>query len=255
MNHIDEGDLQAYLDAELKLPERREVERHLDGCHRCGAALAALRRMAGTFSAGVGLIDPTAVRPRSPAAAGSATGQRVRGVSVGARRILPRAAVLFLFLGAAASATVPGSPVRRWIADLAPTPPTAEAPAPALESSPPPAAPREAGVYVEPVDGAVEVVVNGARELRVRAVVVDGTRAGVTGSGGAAASRFRTGAGMIEVREAAGGELRVEVPRATPVATIMINGEVVLRKADGRLDLSAGAPALEAAEITFSVEQ
>lgn len=256
MKHIDEGDLQAFLDAELRLPERRRIELHLEECSRCEAVAAGLRELGSTFSSAVRLVDVEPARAGAPPVPAVSSQPPARGILVGARRWLPRAAVFLVFLGAAASATVPGSPVRRWIADLTPARPPAEVPAAIVEAPapvPPPA--REAGVFVDAVDGEVEVALHGANGLRVRAFVVDGVRAGVTGTGGAAASRFRTGAGTIEVSEASGGELRIEIPRAIPLATVIINDEVVLRKLNDRIDLSAGAPALEAAEITFSVEQ
>lgn len=255
MKHIDEGDLQAYLDAELSLPERRRVELHLEDCGRCGAAAAGLREMGTSFSGLVRLIDEAPQRGRT-APQPAAHRPHPRGIWVGARRMLPRAAVFLVFLGAAASATVPGSPVRRWIGEFTPSRPAVEVPVVVVESpAAPPPAPREAGVFVDPVEGEVAVALRGANRLRVRAVVVEGRQAGVTGTGGAAASRFRTGAGTIEVSDASGGELRIEIPRAIPLATVIINDEVVLRKQNDRIDLSAGAPALEAAEITFSVEQ
>ena len=192
MNHIDEGDLQAFLDAELRLPERRQIELHLEACARCEAAAARLRELGADFAAALRLLNV------EPAGAGAAPmppvgGRPARGISAGARRLLPRAAVFLFFLGAAASATVPGSPVRQWIVDLTPARPPAEVPAAVVEapSTPAPLA-REAGVFVDPVDGEVEVALHGANRVRIRAVVVDGVRAGVTGTGGAAASRCPT---------------------------------------------------------------
>jgi hypothetical protein len=153
---------------------------------------------------------------------------------------------------------MPGSPVRAWIGDLterepavAVVAPEAQPPAPA----PPAAADRvEAGVSVEAVDGVVEVLVHDARELQVRAMLVEGTRAGVYAAGGAASSRFVTGAGRIEVLRPSAGELRIEVPRGTPDVSVKINDREVLRMHAGRLDMSVGEPELDAAGVEFSVD-
>jgi hypothetical protein len=173
--------------------------------------------------------------------------------------MLPRAAMFLLFAGAAASATIPGSPVRRWlgmeeapatIADQEAASSTGEAPA-----VPTPAQPFESGVSVEAADGAVEIVLRDAGgDLRVRALLVEGTRAGVYAAGDAATSRFLTGAGRIEVLNARAGDLRIELPRDAAVATVVVNGREYLRKQDGRLDLRVGEPEGAADTIEFSVQ-
>ena len=253
MTHIDEGSLQAYLDGELHLEDRWRTERHLEECDACRAELQLLEGLSGTFSSAASRLE------RAPRSREFAVGWPARPRRSALRRLLPRVAVFLLFAGAAASATVPGSPVRSWIVEaIDDGPHTREiesAPAAAVPPTRSEPVPMEAGLSVEAVDGRVEVVLTGAHDLKVRTVMVDGMRAGVFGSGEAASSRFLGGAGRIEVLEAGAGDLRVEIPRGADLATMVINGNEVLRKQGVKLELEADAPALESARIGLSVEQ
>lgn len=253
MTHIDEGRLQALIDGELRLDERHRVERHLASCDGCRAELELLRALSGRFS------EAIAELPRLARSREHGVGWPARSPSAVVRAMLPRAAAILLFAGAAASATIPGSPVRRWlgmegapatVAEAGPAGSDQEAPAAAIEAEA-----FESGVSVEAADGAVEIVLRDAGgDLRVRAMLVDGTRAGVYAAGEAASSRFLTGAGRIEVLSARAGELRIELPRDVAVATVVVNGREYLRKQDGRLDLRVGEPDGPADGIEFSVQ-
>ena len=251
MTHIDEGRLQALIDNELRLDERHRVERHLASCESCRAEAEALRGLSGTFSQAVETM------PGSPPRREHGIGWPRRGASR-LRRILPRAAVLLLFAGAA-SATIPGSPVRRWFGV---EPSTTAAPVSEVErgaqspASVAAAAPAvESGVSVEPVDGAVDILLHQAGGgLKIHALLVEGPRAGVYASGAAASSRFRTGAGRIEVLNARGGELRIELPRGVAAATVTVNGKEYLRKQGESLDLPVAGSADAAEGIDFSVQ-
>jgi hypothetical protein len=253
MTHIDEGRLQALIDGELRLDDRHRVERHLASCDSCRVELEGLRSLSAGFTAAMAEL------PRMDRSRPHAAGGPVRSRSATMRAMLPRAAVFLLFVGAAASATIPGSPVRRWlgmepasttVADAERAVSVQEVPAASAESEA-----LEAGVSVEAADGSVEIVLRGAgADLRVRAMLVDGTRAGVYAAGEAASSRFLTGAGRIEVLNARAGELRIELPRDVAIATVVVNGREYLRKQDGRLDLRVGEPDGAADGIEFSVQ-
>lgn len=250
MTHIDEGTLQALLDDELHLEERRRTERHLEVCRSCRAELEELRSRAAAFSAAMGILS------HEPRSREHAVGWPRAGRLSRVRRMLPRAAVLLLFAGAAASATVPGSPVRRWLEELPPASNTAQTTLPAAQVAierPTETAPVESGVFVEAVDGRVEVVLRDAREMSVRAILVQGTQAGVSARGEATGSRFVTGPGRIEVLNPRSGDLRIEVPLGAPAASVIINGIEVLRKHGESLDLSTQARQLESDGIEFSV--
>lgn len=251
MNHPSEGVLQAFLDGELAAPERERVAGHVGGCPVCGAELEELRSAAARFSSAMRLGD---VAP-DVAAARTAIQQRpARPVlrllptrsarTVEVRRALMRAAVLVLLAAGAASAAIPGGPVRRFFVALwnqttrfftgrpaTPTPVARKAPS----GAPAPVAPP-AGVSVMPYDGQIRIVVHEpARGLRVRVRVVDADRASVEASGGAATARFTTGPGRIEVTGGGTGDLRIGLPRAAQHATLEIGGKPVLSKDGGQL--------------------
>lgn len=254
MIHLDEGSLQALVDGELAGTERRAAERHLEGCLVCRKEMALLgsasRRLAGALS----LVDHPAPRARRPLAAAPNL-RPAPSRSWGASRGLPRAAVLLLGFAATASATIPGSPVRTWIEEMiAPRPRVAavvEAPAPPATTMAADAA-AEAGVSVAPVAGEVRIVLRGASpELRVRALLVDGARAGVFARGDAAAAHFSTAPGRIDVEGAGAGELRIELPREARSATVTVNGRPYLTK-EGQ-QLRAGERV--GAEVSFEVAE
>lgn len=262
MTHTDEGRLQAYLDGELLLEERWRTEQHLQKCDRCQEELDQAAARADRFASAVRFLDtipplahaaPTAGLPAIPLP--SRTG-RSSAAGGALRRLLPRAAVALLFVGAAASATVPGSPVREWIERMAtPTQEVAlEDPEPPVVAAPPAAAVPEAGVFVDAVGGTVLVVLQDARDVRVQMRLVEGPRAGVAATGAAASSHFTSAAGRVEVHNTLGGELSIEIPRGISTATIMINDDIVLRKQDSRLDLNTDLPRLDSAGIAISVE-
>ncbi|MBA4158204.1 MAG: hypothetical protein H0X65_12100, partial [Gemmatimonadetes bacterium] len=174
--------------------------------------------------------------------------------------MLRRAAILLLGSTAVLSATVPGSPLRDWLANdrgaAGPTatavhePVAAPATAPAAESAE--AAP--AGISVRPLEGRMRVVLTApAPGSRIRVRLHDGERVGVWAAGVAARARFRSGPERIEVDGAGPGEIRVEIPRAAREVTLEVDGQVYLRK-QGE-DLRFPGPAADTAgpEIVFEV--
>jgi anti-sigma factor RsiW len=251
--HIDEGRLMAYVDGELPETDFDQVGLHLGACLSCRAELSRLTALASEFSAAVAEVQPPS---RGSLYAPGET--RVRPGWETLRRALPRAAVFLVGVAAAAAAAVPGSPVRGWLDDaLAPAAPASDArPAPAAATAPAPTPALEAGVSVEPLDGSVRVVVRGAAgDVVVHAEIVDGPRAGVYAAGTAASARFGTGPGRIEVSEVAGGELRVELPRAALRATVTVNGEEYLKKEADQLRLAVPAAGRSATAVTFHVKR
>jgi anti-sigma factor RsiW len=57
--HVTTEQLSAYLDRELGIAERRQIEAHLEACPACGAQLASLRRVLN----GLGRVQRTAPPP------------------------------------------------------------------------------------------------------------------------------------------------------------------------------------------------
>ena len=81
----------------------------------------------------------------------------------------------------------------------------------------------------------------------VRVILVDGDRAAIFGPEG---THFLTEAGRIEALAPAGG-IRVELPREASTATVVVNGEVYLRKIGERLEILGPVQDSAAAEIRF----
>jgi Putative zinc-finger len=256
--HLDEGTLQALLDGELPPAEASAAEAHLAACTGCAAELRALKALHGRLGALLGAADVPAPVAQAQMAMRRRRVQRQERMAE-ARRALLRAAVLVLGLaGAAAAATIPGSPVRQWIAGVvAPAAPEAplreelaeETAAPAPAPVPPPA-----GVSILPDEGTIRVVLSGAAEgLVVRARLSDAGRAAVTASGAAAGARFRTGPGKIEVVGAGPGEVMVELPRSARAAFVEVNGRVYVAKDGQRLRVMAPVLDPAAPEPAFRV--
>jgi TonB family protein len=107
MNHLDEGQIQAFLDDQLNGRDRASAAAHLMWCGSCRGLHEELRGAQASFSDAIPLLD--AAEPRNAALP---PGLRRRRASVGAVRT---AAVLVLFSAAAAAAAAPGSPIRDWI--------------------------------------------------------------------------------------------------------------------------------------------
>ncbi|MFQ5889501.1 MAG: anti-sigma factor family protein [Gemmatimonadota bacterium] len=235
MSHLSETQLLSYLDGELSQKASEEVAAHLGECGECRASLEALRQAARHFSAAVSLLDVEAEVPRT-----IPEGPRPRRVRPPRPwRTLARAAVLVLALAGVASAVIPGSPVRSWVAALhlggkeeAPIVPTVgrEEPAPEGERGP-------AGVSVLPDAGVLRILLtNFAPESSVRVRLVDGAEAHVE-VGEDAEARFRIGPGRIEVSGSGRGDLVVDLPRSALEATVEVEGRIAVMKKGKQLRL------------------
>lgn len=230
MQHFETGLLQAHLDGELYGPESEQLVLHLADCAECRHELeeldAASRQVAEAISA--------LRRPMAPASMpfGGAEAARASG---GGWAALPRAAVLVLGFAAAASAAVPGSPVRGWLESLlAPAAPDGVLP-PAVVAEDANGL-SETGVSVPVESRTVRIAIDdAARGVEVTTTMAAGPRAGVFASGSAASARFTTGPGRIGVLGASGGELRIEIPATATSASVHVDGRLYVRMEDGML--------------------
>lgn len=243
MKHLDDGTLQAFLDDELRPGDRADAAEHLLGCRRCQTAKDELVRAHSAFSEAVSLLD---VDP-----AGSAPAAAGRRISLGGAAFV-KAASLVLLLSAAASAAVPGSPVREWIERTVRPEPAAEA-APRLEvetvaPAPAPLPPAPAGVSL-PARGAVDVVLSGLRGSTIRLVETDGRNVAVSTLGAETDPAFRTSAGRIEVRDGVGGEVTVEMPRSLRTGRLVVDGELYAECESGALRVHVPAETVGGARI------
>jgi anti-sigma factor RsiW len=237
MTHIEEGVLQAYLDAEVTAGARAEIDRHLQECSACAAELDGMRSAALLFSNAVRQSDVQA--PVLMAQARFAGVQRLerKAPAYGPRRALARAAMFIVGLAAVAGAAVPGSPVRAWIsgaltrAGLLDESQSAAAPATPEEA---PAvvrdAPESTALAIEPVDGRVRIVLKNVKpEAAVTVRMIDGPRVVVEASGTAAKARFRTGSGSLELSGVEGGTVIVQIPRTVTDGLVEQDGRIIFR--------------------------
>ena len=220
MTHLAEGTLQAYLDDEITGRDRASAAEHLLVCGECRVELDALRRANALLRDALAGVDVPA--PAAAPRAGRIDGRRAFGGSS-----LMRAAILVLMVAAAASASVPGSPVREWIVQ---TVRPAEPPQPVLPESPVavespivevPAAP--AGIAM-PGIRSVDVVVTGLTGASIRLIRTEATGVAVSARGGSTDPVFRLASGRIEVVGGVGGDLVVEVPRTGASVRLVVEG-------------------------------
>jgi len=224
MTHRTDGELQAWLDAELPATDASEVAGHLMLCTECRAKLGELRLAGERLRVALAELD-----------AGSA---RTAGPRRGASRTALRAAAMILAVAGAAAAVVPGSPLRQLLERMASSPPeSVPVEAPAVESGPGPASPGIASVTVSPVEGRVAVLVDRfadgstitvrfATDREVRALLLSGEDG----------ARFSVGPGRLYVIANAGeapAEVLIELPRDLNSATVVVDGrrEVVASRA------------------------
>jgi hypothetical protein len=240
MTHAEYGTLLAYVDGELDETNVSALESHLEACSGCREELADVRHLSDEASQALGLISaaPPIAEARARVEARIAAQRR--------RRFVPRwefatagllkAAAVVLVVAGAASAAIPGSPVRRWAASLfdrtgdassqttqpqavtpiEPQSPTQEPPA----TSVPMILHADAGrirVSVHRTDPAADVTVRvvDGDEGQIRPVS-DGTR-------------FRSGEGYVDVYDISKGVL-IEIPRDLAGATVEVDGRLIFRK-------------------------
>ncbi|MCY3705148.1 MAG: zf-HC2 domain-containing protein [Gammaproteobacteria bacterium] len=266
MNHIPEDRLQAYVEAWLSPEERREVERHLEGCPACSAVhqeLAALRSLA---RAAIGELHPAP----DVEASWREVMQRVRRQR---RRTHALAASFVVGLLAAISAFAPLSPFYGWAGrawerimalfadetrdvpvEVMPSVETESGPSPRPEADestaalPSPTA--DAGVFLEATREPIRIALHDALPgTDIHVVLVDGTEAGVLGS---AASRFSREPGRIDV-SVRGASIRVEIPRRAEQVQLLVHGEVLLLKHGESLDVRGPVASRGPDEIRFLV--
>ncbi len=238
--HLDEGTLQAFLDEELPAGERASAAEHMLVCEQCRGAHDDLRRAGALFSYAVSLLDGEAA-PAAATAVGRGEGRARRG-GIGS---LVKAAGLILVVAAAASAGVPGSPVRVWVERIVarddPEPAAAPVDAPDEEPAPPVAMP--VGLAVVPSGDTLDIVLEDVSDVTIRLRRSGAEQATVSAAGSAVDPAFESGRGRIALRGASGGELIVELPETLTTARLLVNGRLYADVVHGRME--ARVPAQE----------
>jgi len=242
MTHAEYGTLLSYLDGELSEADVSMLESHLAACAGCREEFDDVRLLSDEVSQALGLMPaaPPVARARARLDARIAA-ERRRSL----RFLLPwefatagflKAAAVVLLLASAASAAIPGSPVRRLAAALYDRMTGGSAPAvvepevviasqPEAPTQEPPAATTP--MIVRPDAGRLRVSVHrtdAAASVIVR--IVDG-EGQIRPS--AAGPRFRSGEGFVDVYDISQG-LLIEIPRSLPGATVEVDGRLIWRK-------------------------
>lgn len=256
MTHLDEGQILALRDDPTAVESTFLA--HLHACDACSQALEETRRRGAALAAALGSLDDTTwdldqardrirrrVAEESARVAGapSLTARRARRAAWGWSG--SKAAGLLLVTAAGLSA-LPGSPVRRWIAERAA--PAVEEAVPAAETAPTLRGAEEGGVRLPLSGGPLTVVLRDAApgtEVRVR--WIPGREAALFAPAG---SRFTSGQGRME---AAGlsGVVRLELPSSVLPVSLELNGRIILRNSGAGLDVSGPVVQQTDAEITF----
>lgn len=253
--HMDEGVLQALVDEELPSTMRQEADRHLAACERCSGELHSMRRAQVELSAALRAVD----EPPPLLAARVRIQREARRRKLLARTVVLRRAAIFLIASAAAlSATVPGSPVRDWLADT-----WQLATRPAERDSEPTLASAEAelqqtaapaGVSLVPSMGRVAVIVDSpAVGLAIQIRLHDSERLGVWASGPAASARFLTAPDRVEVQGPGAGELLIEIPHDAGDVVVEVAGQRYLEKDGDGLRFPGPRAELSGSGIRFEV--
>ncbi|MFO8174457.1 MAG: zf-HC2 domain-containing protein [Gemmatimonadota bacterium] len=257
MGHPDEGEIRALLDGEAG-EASRELEAHLQQCSRCGAVARDQELAMAALSEALALVDvtpsPGRLRRRIPRSRRNNEGFRLL-----ARRYLPRAASVALFLTAGAAAALPGSPVRQWViqgweglspggaADSRNPAPIAEPMAATDEAT---GGPGMVGASLPVKAGGMTVRIRGVVEGgEIRVILVEGAQVGVFAGEGA---RFRTEAGSLEVRGAP-GSVTVEVPRDAHEVEVLVDGLLYLRQRGGETEVLGPVRERTPTEIRFGL--
>jgi hypothetical protein len=274
MTHVDEGTLQAYLDGEVAPADRTALESHLTTCGACASELEELRHASAELAAALvgadvaaGMATALQEFQRRRAALGGAPAaatdsKRVafvlRQPRTGRRRApatLLKAAAVVLLLAGAASAAIPGWPLNDLISAALRDDPVEEVIPPAPD---PPSVPSVVqaepapgtGVVLRPVNGAVTVaIVRPGASARIRVRWIDEASAATVRT--TESAQLSTSPGHVEIRNVAGGEILVLLPRSLSSATVEVDGRVLLRKQDGVI--THDGPVIEAGddEVVF----
>jgi len=250
MRHASDGQILAYLDDELGSAQRSEVAVHLSACGTCVANLKQYEAISAEFREALSWLDVEV--PLTAAQQRFAAARRVEKAEPGAtvaplrparvlhgfgRSGLLKAAALAALLAGAASAAIPGSPVREWVeaalglatVDVpvvepvqTPAQPTPPAVAPATQEPVPDVLSR-----VPPERNRVEVKLREVEGLVVVRYVQEPGAA--IRSANVDANHFSS-PGVIEAGRLGSGDVYVDIQANVLEARVEVNGELYLLK-------------------------
>lgn len=259
IDHVEDGTILAHLDGELDGGTSSRVAAHLSECAGCRRRWEELSTASAILASGLDALDVAPpdrsadeVRRLGDRRSRERPEDRVEDGPAGTSPFgfpgsaLLKAAVLVLGVATAASAVVPGSPVRAWITDAV------RAVAGAVgdgggsgaavaggEGADAATAPQESGlqgVTIPVTDSAVVRVPERSSGLRLRIRSIRGGLLSVTGRG----ARYRAGSGTIEVTAVGDdGELHLGVPESVPAVRVTAGGRTLVEGTGRNLQFRA----------------
>lgn len=251
---MDDGRLLAWIDGELSADDAAALDAWIRDDPEAARRARAARARAAAVADALTTLDVTApvarVRRALDGRAPDVHGRRRPPWSHGRR--LAQAAVWVLLLAGAASAAVPGSPVRAWLTRLLPDPAPSPAAAPGTPavSETVAAAPGAVGAWIAVADADVRIDLEGApRDTEIRVRLVSGDRAGVRAPAG---TSLASGEGWIRARVGS-GPVEIELPRSLRSGTLRVDGRTYLTVEGGVLRPAVPVSASAADGIRFVV--
>jgi hypothetical protein len=257
MGHLDNGLIQALLDGEVEGTEADTLRAHLESCPECQAGAEALEGASRETDLALLLVDtePRFADVRSRVLAKRRpNSRRLFGSSLS----LPKAASIAILLTGAAVTALPGTPVRRWMAQRwqalteftqtdslqgDPQETVGDQSAPSPEAGVP-----ETGASIPALAQGVEIWIHdlpGEAELRV--LWIDGDEVWVYAGVG---TRFNGAAGRLEAFSPPGA-VRVEIPRSLRQVVVGLDGSILLRKSEGEVEIFGPVQQRTPSEIVF----
>jgi hypothetical protein len=224
----------------------------------CRSQLAALEDAATESTLALRLLD---VEPDVPAAKlkiRAGLEARPTRTSFVERWSLPKAASIALLLTGVAATALPGSPVRRWLAEgwraltqsteiqVPERNPEARSEDPA--SPFPGQAALEAGAGIAASADGLEIWIHGlSADAELRVLWTNGDEAWIYAGEG---TRFTSSSGHLEAFDPP-GSIRVEIPRTVRSVVLGLDGNILLRKSGGELEILGPVQERSPSEIRF----
>ena len=257
MEHPDNGLIQALLDEEVVGTEADTLRAHLAGCGQCRATAVSLEEASREADRALMLVDtdPRLQRSRRRVLAKQHAGyRRISRHSIS----LAKAASIALLLTGAAVSALPGSPVRRWIVEgwWALTGPAENGPVgedtgeggATPEALLPEGGILETGASIPSSTQEVELWIHDlAPVAELRIVWTDGEEAWIYAGEG---TRFNLSGSRLEAFSPPGA-VRVEIPRSLQKVVVGLNGNVLLRKSGGEVEIMGPVQERTPSEIIF----
>ncbi|TVP59101.1 MAG: hypothetical protein EA351_02135 [Gemmatimonadales bacterium] len=232
-DHVEAGEIQAWLDNELRGVEAARVQEHLETCARCRAEAEEVQKSGAEISGALRLLD-TPPRRTLDEARWEVRRQWAKSRGRGSRRKSVVAAAMLVLVAGGLAAVMPGSPLRSlWSNSGVDVVPATELVAEGETD--------RVGVSAAFRDGRLEVELEGAPAgFGVEVRTGSGDRVQVRAH---SAARFGSGAGRVTVGlegEASNDILEIRVPPGSGEVLLRTGSRFLLRWSEGRFELAEG---------------